>query len=445
MNKQWLVMIYVFTLTYTSVHAQVNTVSADKEWSKQNVVLSNTMEAEYIIRSGDVDNLGFGWPEDFDPFCGRMTNAHEFPWTPQTDVLPGFDCILMSTKFKGMQDFPCGADGYSNADPSMQFKPIPWNLPMDAMEGATIQNAWLQLFIDDFQSPTFCSKYSIIVNGKHFIEAEKMLNAIDQTGPVGKLISIPFPEDWYPLFVNGGNCTILIDETTGAGDGFAVDFVRLLINRKRENSCTGTIAGLVLDRQTENPISQAGVFTSYQQFTQTNAQGEFVLSGIPTGFEVISASAPGYIDGNATADIGEGNGNDPVIIYLDKGKSAQFDDKQITVGQSITLNNILFDQGKSDLRPESKTELEKIVAFLKANPTAEIELSGHTSSEGEYNMNKSLSYKRVKACKDYIVSKGISESRIIAVGFGPDKPAAPNDTEANRAKNRRVEMRVTKL
>ena len=82
---------------------------------------------------------------------------------------------------------------------------------------------------------------------------------------------------------------------------------------------------------------------------------------------------------------------------------------------------------------------------MKENAGAEMELSGHTSSEGDRAMNRSLSYKRVKACKDYLVSRGIDEGRIIAVGFGPDKPVAPNDSEAGRAKNRRVEMRLTKL
>jgi outer membrane protein OmpA-like peptidoglycan-associated protein len=90
-------------------------------------------------------------------------------------------------------------------------------------------------------------------------------------------------------------------------------------------------------------------------------------------------------------------------------------------------------------------ELDKVVAFMKANPGAEIELSGHTSSEGDAALNRSLSYRRVKACKDYIVSKGVDPGRIIAQGHGPDRPVAPNDTEANRAKNRRVEMRVVKL
>ena len=141
----------------------------------------------------------------------------------------------------------------------------------------------------------------------------------------------------------------------------------------------------------------------------------------------------------ATADIGQGDDNQDVVIYLAKGKAAKFDNHQINVGETITLNNILFDLGKADIKNESKPGLEKLIAFLRANPGAKIELQGHTSSDGEKNYNRSLSYNRVNACKVYIVAQGVTEDRIIAIGF------APNDTEVNRAKNRRVEMRLKKL
>jgi OOP family OmpA-OmpF porin len=53
--------------------------------------------------------------------------------------------------------------------------------------------------------------------------------------------------------------------------------------------------------------------------------------------------------------------------------------------------------------------------------------------------------KRVRSCKDYLIAKGIDDGRITIKGYGPDLPVAPNDTKANRAKNRRVEMKITKL
>lgn len=442
-----LMLIVAFLLIIMlQVKAQVNSVTDDVEWVSQQAALKNTSEADFIIRIGDVDNLGFGWPEGFDPFCGRMSESHSYPWNAHAEDLPGFDRILLSSKFKPEVEHPCGGDGYSgNYDPVLS-KPVTWSLPTDILKGALIKNAYLQIFIDDFQSPLLCSKFQVFINGKRFAEGEKLLNAIDQTGPVGKLLSIPLPEEFYNDMVTKNNFSLKIDESTGTADGFAMDFVRLLVNRNRENTCKGDILGRVLEKNTEIPLANAKVWLADNRNTSTNSKGEFELKGIPTGYEIISASSAGYADGYAAADVGQGEFNPEVIIYLDKGvNAAQFNNKKIMVGETINLNNIMFDQGKAELKNESKTDLNNVVSFLKANANAEIELSGHTSSEGEANYNRSLSYKRVKACKDYILSQGIDAGRIIAIGFGPDKPVAPNDTEANRAKNRRVEMRLVKL
>lgn len=425
--------------------AQVKTVSSDVEWHLQNSFIKNSTEAEYIIRAGDVDNLGFGWPEGFDPFCGRMTTSHNFPWEINEADLPGFDRILLSSKYNPVKGGKCGGDGYSGSFNKVKCKPVSWKISTDILKDVTIKDVYLQIFIDDFQAPSFCSKFQLLINGKRFVEGEKLLNAIDQTGPVGKLISIPLTEEFYPILSSAAGISILIDESTGSADGFAVDFIRLLVNRKRENSCKGNIKGKVFIKDSETPVAGAKVFTSENIFVETNSNGEFEFNDIPTGLEVLGASAAGFTDGSGTADIGQGDDNPEVIIYLTKGKAAKFNNKSINVGETITLGNILFDQGKAEIKKESKPELDKLLNFLKVNATAEIELSGHTSAEGDRAYNRSLSYKRVKACKDYLIVKGIAEDRIIAIGFGPDRPVASNDTEQNRAKNRRVEMRLKKL
>lgn len=429
----------------TELIAQSKTVSADTDWNSRQAIIKNSAEADYIIRLGDVDNLGFGWPGDFDPFCGRMTEAHPFPWEPQQAELPGFDRILLSSKYQPAKSQANCNDGYSESFDAVKAKPVSWTIPTDAIGGTIIKNIYLQLFIDDFQAPSLCSKFQLLINGKRFIEGEKFLNAVDQTGPVGKLISIPLTEDYYPLLNNSKSITVFIDEATGTGDGFAVDFIRLLVNRKLENTCKGNIRGRVFDKDTEVPIEGARVFTTDQTTVTTNRDGAFFFENLPAGLEVIGASATGYLDSTGTADIGPGDENPELIILLTKGKTTKFNNQPITTGASVTLNNILFDQGKADIKSESKPELDNLVTFLKDNPSAEIELSGHTSSEGDKAYNRSLSYKRVKACKDYIVAKGIAEDRIIAIGFGPDRPIASNDTEAGRSKNRRVEMRLIKL
>ncbi len=437
-------LVMIFMINSTSVQAQ--TVSSDTEWGKQQVILTKTMEADYIIRLGDVDNLGFGWPEGFDPFCGRMTESHEYPWAVRPGDLPGMDRILLSSKYRPEQDHLCGGDGYSGSWDPVLTKPVTWTLPTTILKDAVIKNAYLQIFIDDFQAPSFCSKFQVFINGNRFAEGERMLNAIDQTGPVGKLLTIPLPEEFYAQLTTKETFTLKIDEVTGAADGFAVDFIRLLVNRNRENTCKGDITGRVFEKDSENPVVGAKVWLPDKRTATADREGRFSFTAIPTGYEIVSASHPGYSDGYAAADVGQGSENPEVFIFLQKGgKRALFNNQEIAVGGTVSLNNILFDQGKADLRPESTVELERVTAFLKENENAEIELSGHTSSEGDAGFNRSLSYKRVKVCKDFILSKGIDAGRIIAVGFGPDRPVAPNDTEANRAKNRRVEMRVVRL
>lgn len=424
------------------------TITSDRDWKAQSASLSGAKDAAFIIRIGDVDNLGFGWPAGFDPFCGRMTESHAFPWPVNKADLAGFDRMLLSSTFDPkVTDRACGMDGYSQSDDPRPARPVPYALPLDTLKGATISNAYLQMFIDDFQAPRFCSKFQVMLNGTRFIEAERVINAIEQTGPVGKLVTLKVPEEFYPALTSGGRLELRVEEVTGAADGFAVDFIRLLVNRNREAVCRGDQAGTVIDKETLAPIQGATVASGDASPAATDQSGRFLLQGIASGFGAVTASAAGYNDKSVAVDVaGGGDENPEITIELERGRGrADFGGKNVAAGETLTLNNILFDQGKSELRPASLAELDRIAAFMKANPNAEIELSGHTSAEGDAAMNRSLSYARVKACKDYLVGKSIDTGRILVVGHGPDRPVAPNDSEAGRARNRRVEMRVLKL
>ena len=441
----FVILVIILFISSSTVIAQ-KTVSSDKKWTSKAEFIKDGYEAEYIIRLGDVDNLGFGWPEGYDPFCGKMTDAHYFPWPPDKSDVPFMDRIIVSSKYNPQKDQPCGQDGYSFSSNDYTKGPAIFKIPVQQVKSVVIKDAWLQLFIDDFQAKTFCSYFRVKINDQVFTEAEKILNAIDQTGPVGKLVTIRIPEEFYPIINSSQDINLTIDETKGAGDGYAIDFIRILINRRRDNSCKGTIRGIVLDKETYDVIPGARVKINEELNAIANEEGRFEFRDVATGFEVLTASAVGYSDGFATADIGEGDENDEVVILMETGREkARYDNTSINVGESIRLNNILFDQGKAILRPESLLELDKIYNFLVQYPNAEIELSGHTSSEGAYDFNRSLSYQRVNACKQYITGKGIDPSRVVAIGLGPDRPVASNDTETNRALNRRVEMRLVKI
>lgn len=117
----------------------------------------------------------------------------------------------------------------------------------------------------------------------------------------------------------------------------------------------------------------------------------------------------------------------------------------IEVGATVRLSNVFFDYNKSELKPESYAELERLVEFLEKNPAIAIEVNGHTDAVGNEAFNKTLSEKRAAAVASYLQTKGISPSRLRSQGYGKTKPVASNDTEEGRQLNRRVEFVIMKL
>ena len=116
--------------------------------------------------------------------------------------------------------------------------------------------------------------------------------------------------------------------------------------------------------------------------------------------------------------------------------------KKIEVGQKVVLHHIYFAFNKSDLNPESSTELDRVVSFLDKNPNLRIEVSGHTDNVGSAKFNQQLSENRARSVVDYLVARGVYISRLEYKGFGFSQPVASNETEEGRAQNRRVEFKV---
>ncbi|MGZ4057091.1 MAG: OmpA family protein [Bacteroidia bacterium] len=114
----------------------------------------------------------------------------------------------------------------------------------------------------------------------------------------------------------------------------------------------------------------------------------------------------------------------------------------IDTGSIWELKNVFFETGKFDLKPESKAELNKLVSFLNLNKTLRGELSGHTDNVGDKKSNLTLSLNRAKSVYDYLVTNGIDAKRLTYKGFGDTRPKVKNDSDGNRAKNRRTEFKV---
>ncbi len=110
----------------------------------------------------------------------------------------------------------------------------------------------------------------------------------------------------------------------------------------------------------------------------------------------------------------------------------------------FTLDNVYFDVDKATIKPESYKQLDELVELMKLKKGMEIEIAGHTDNTGSKEHNMELSQRRAEAVKQYLVKKGISPKRIKATGYGDTQPIATNDTPEGRAKNRRIEVRITK-
>lgn len=116
--------------------------------------------------------------------------------------------------------------------------------------------------------------------------------------------------------------------------------------------------------------------------------------------------------------------------------------RNLQVNQSFRLDNVYFDQSSYVLRPESYPQLTKLIKTLATTPKLVIEIAGHTDNVGDRRLNQLLSENRAKVITTYLIRNGIPENRLRYNGYGDTRPAAPNDSEENKRKNRRVEFVV---
>jgi len=102
--------------------------------------------------------------------------------------------------------------------------------------------------------------------------------------------------------------------------------------------------------------------------------------------------------------------------------------------------NINFDTDKSTLQPEGQKVVDEILSLMKSNADPKIAIEGHTDNAGSGDHNKKLSADRANTILKFLTNNGITASRLTAAGFGAERPLVANDSEANMAKNRRVEL-----
>lgn len=162
--------------------------------------------------------------------------------------------------------------------------------------------------------------------------------------------------------------------------------------------------------------------------------GKYLLI-LPPGKDYnIAVEAEGYLFHSENIKVPAGSGYNEINKAIDLAP--------LKIGEKIVLRNIFFDVDKSNLRPQSQTELDRVFRTMLQNSSLKIQIAAHTDGDATPSYNLKLSDQRAQAVVDYLAERGLEKSRLTAKGFGETKPIAPNDTPENKQLNRRIEFEI---
>ena len=145
-------------------------------------------------------------------------------------------------------------------------------------------------------------------------------------------------------------------------------------------------------------------------------------------------------DKDGIADVDDACPNNPEVVNGYKDADGCPDEKPQEIKQTLVLRGVNFKTASAELLEESYYVLEQVYNSLEAYPEVRVEIGGHTDDQGSGDYNLALSYDRAKAVVSYLVMRGIDPDRLVARGYGEERPLADNTTAEGRAKNRRVEV-----
>ena len=207
------------------------------------------------------------------------------------------------------------------------------------------------------------------------------------------------------------------------------------------NGCPDADADGVADKSDKCPDTKAGYLVDATGCPMDNDKDGVINEEdrCPDSAGVAALGGCPDRDGDGIADINDVC-PDKAGIAENKGcpAIAVEDVKTITrIGSKI-----YFETNSDKLKTTSLAQLNTLVDLMNKYEGAKIAIDGHTDSQGDDAFNMNLSQKRVDSVKNYLMSKGILESRLIATGYGETRPVADNKTAAGRAKNRRVELKA---
>ncbi len=152
----------------------------------------------------------------------------------------------------------------------------------------------------------------------------------------------------------------------------------------------------------------------------------------PAGVKVDASGCPLDSDGDGVPDDRDRCPGTPPGVEVDEHGCPTFG----------SPGDVLFDVNRYRIKPEGRKVLDAVAKHLAENPGLRLEVQGHCDRTGPEDFNRRLSQQRAEAVVAYLVKQGVAADRLAAKGYSWDVPVAPNDTRANRAKNRRVDFKA---
>ena len=280
---------------------------------------------------------------------------------------------------------------------------------------------------------------SDIFKSKRLDDSWKFWSAPTNLGPA---VNTSSWDAYFSITASGDHAYFVSSEGSRKGQEniYRIPLIQDMIPQKSDLMLA--FQGRIFDAETHRPI-EANIVLENKNKTRPykaisdNLTGNFLFYIPQENHYTFSVKAAGYFHFYQEVNLEPFSDEEKIYrnIYL-----TPIQDNGI-----FTLNDLMFERSKSILLDESYPALEKLVNILLDNPGMKIELAGHTDALGSQNAKQVLSYRRVERIKNFLTESGIDRKRVDIVGYGGSRPIAPNDKEENRAKNRRVEIRILEV
>ncbi len=246
------------------------------------------------------------------------------------------------------------------------------------------------------------------------------------------------PDDEFGLYIDavGKKGYFASDRKGGLG---RLDIYQFEVPEKFKPKPVTYVSGRVQDVKGGMPLMARVrvVELSTGKVVFSDSVSNFFIPLTAGGNHALFATAKGYVPQSLNFQ--------PTASTLDQPFTVVATLNPINNNAVFVLQNLFFDTDKFDLKSESTEELTQLVELMKLNPKMEVMITGHTDNQGAADYNVRLSENRAAAVVNYLIKAGISSTRLKSKGYGDSRPAAANDTEEGRAKNRRIELVILKV